>query len=350
MQFKIGELAKRIGVTVRTLHHYDAIDLVKPSGRSEAGYRLYDRHDVARLYRIQALRGLGLSLAQTAELLSSPSGELRAVVGQQMRAIEQELAQAAALRERLAKLDAQLAADDDPDSEVWLSTLAMMATRHKYFSAEDLDAMQQRADPRSFIEQWLPLIGEVRAAMNRRLPPQSAEAKALSERWMLLAERTMGEDPRFFVKLRAMHQTEISVQAETDVDGPMMDYITLAAFEHKADLYARHVTPEEMKRYRSHDGKRVMEDWLAMFAEVRHLLDQKISAEHAQAQAVFRRWVALFRHTWGDDPATLARVRSAQEAEPGIVMGSGFTPVLRAYVIAGLSFLQQAGAPRNTDL
>ncbi|TAK92494.1 MAG: MerR family transcriptional regulator [Burkholderiaceae bacterium] len=350
MQFKIGELAKRIGITVRTLHHYDAIGLVKPSGRSEAGYRLYDRNDVARLYRIQALRGLGLSLAQTAELLSSPSGELCAVIGQQMRAIEQELAQAAALRERLAKLDAQLAADDDPDSEVWLSTLAMMSTRHKHFSAADIDALQQRTDPRSFLEQWRAFIPEVRAAMNDRLPPQSAEAKALSERWMLLVEQTMVVDPRFIVKLRAMHETEISVQAETDVDGPMIDYITSAAFENNGDLYTRYLTPEEIQRYRSHDGSRLMEGWLATFAEAQQLLEQNIPPEHPQAHALFHRWIALFRHTWGDDPATIARVNHAHQAEPRILRGSGFTPALQAYVAAGMAFLQQTNTPSNPDL
>jgi hypothetical protein len=50
MALKIGELARRTGLTVRTLHHYDAIGLLKPSARSDAGYRLYGRNDVARLH------------------------------------------------------------------------------------------------------------------------------------------------------------------------------------------------------------------------------------------------------------------------------------------------------------
>lgn len=62
MLLKIGELAKLIGLTARALHHYDAIGLVTPSARS--GYRLYNRQGIARLHRIQALRGLGLSLAE----------------------------------------------------------------------------------------------------------------------------------------------------------------------------------------------------------------------------------------------------------------------------------------------
>lgn len=56
---KVGELATRTGLTVRTLHHYDTIELLKPSARSEASYRLYNQDGVARLHAIQALRHMG---------------------------------------------------------------------------------------------------------------------------------------------------------------------------------------------------------------------------------------------------------------------------------------------------
>jgi DNA-binding transcriptional MerR regulator len=46
---KVGELAQRTGLTVRTLHHYDAIGLLRPSLHTEAGYRLYTAGDIARL-------------------------------------------------------------------------------------------------------------------------------------------------------------------------------------------------------------------------------------------------------------------------------------------------------------
>ena len=69
MLLRVGELAKRTGVTVRALHHYDSIGLLQPSARSEGGYRLYDRDDVARLHGIQTLRRLGVPLAEMTQLL-----------------------------------------------------------------------------------------------------------------------------------------------------------------------------------------------------------------------------------------------------------------------------------------
>ena len=69
MLLKVGELAQRTGLTVRALHHYDEIGLLKPSGRSEAGYRLYSQADVQRLHAIQTMRQMGLALNDITQLL-----------------------------------------------------------------------------------------------------------------------------------------------------------------------------------------------------------------------------------------------------------------------------------------
>src|ERR687895_1575074 len=66
-QMRIGEVARATGLTVRALHHYDEIGLLVPSERSGSGYRLYSDADVARLYRIRALSGMGFTLAEIGE-------------------------------------------------------------------------------------------------------------------------------------------------------------------------------------------------------------------------------------------------------------------------------------------
>jgi DNA-binding transcriptional MerR regulator len=70
--WKVGELARSTGLTVRTLHHYDQVGLVQPSGRTVAGHRLYDAGDVQRLYQVVALRALGLSLEAVRAVLAGP--------------------------------------------------------------------------------------------------------------------------------------------------------------------------------------------------------------------------------------------------------------------------------------
>ncbi|MEU8896132.1 MerR family transcriptional regulator [Nocardia sp. NPDC048505] len=68
--WKVGELASEAGLTVRTLHHYDRIGLVRPARRTATGHRLYTDTDVQRLYQVSALRQLGLGLDQIANVLA----------------------------------------------------------------------------------------------------------------------------------------------------------------------------------------------------------------------------------------------------------------------------------------
>src|SRR5271170_3568902 len=69
---KVGELAKRTGLTVRTLHHYDEIGLLRPSLHTESGHRLYTASDVARLQQVLSLRQIGFSLEEIAGCLDRP--------------------------------------------------------------------------------------------------------------------------------------------------------------------------------------------------------------------------------------------------------------------------------------
>src|SRR5438874_7491933 len=82
--WKVGELAARTGLTVRTLHHYDAIGLLSPSGRTDSahgsGHRLYTAADVARLQQVLSLKQLGFGLDQVREYLARPDYDPRRVV------------------------------------------------------------------------------------------------------------------------------------------------------------------------------------------------------------------------------------------------------------------------------
>ena len=62
--YRVSDFAEKAGVTVRTLHHYDRLGLLKPSGRTEAGYRLYGERDFGRLQQIVTLKFIALPLRQ----------------------------------------------------------------------------------------------------------------------------------------------------------------------------------------------------------------------------------------------------------------------------------------------
>ncbi len=72
MDYSVGQVARLAGVTVRTLHHYDEIGLLPPSGRMASGYRNYSHGDLVRLQRVLGYRELGFGLDTIAEILDDP--------------------------------------------------------------------------------------------------------------------------------------------------------------------------------------------------------------------------------------------------------------------------------------
>src|SRR4051812_5085927 len=119
MSWKVGELARRAGLTVRTLHHWDAIGLVVPSERTGAGHRVYSDADVRRLYRVVALRGLGLSLDEVGRLVDSGGDGLADTIRLQMDRLDASVESALRLRARLvALLEAVDTASGDQVMEV----------------------------------------------------------------------------------------------------------------------------------------------------------------------------------------------------------------------------------------
>jgi MerR family transcriptional regulator, thiopeptide resistance regulator len=105
MAFTVGELSRLTGVTVRALHHYDEIGLVRPSQRTAAGYRLYDDADVLRLHQVLLFRELGVPLDEIAAVLDEATSQLDLL----RRHREVLVTRRARLDAMLSTLDARLA-------------------------------------------------------------------------------------------------------------------------------------------------------------------------------------------------------------------------------------------------
>ena len=100
----VGETAARLGLTVRTLHHWDEIGLARPAARSTAGYRLYTDDDLERLRRIVVYRELGLDLDAIRAVLDEPGGDVAAQLRVQRAQLAQRIAQLRDLDEDLERM------------------------------------------------------------------------------------------------------------------------------------------------------------------------------------------------------------------------------------------------------
>ena len=115
---KIGELADASGVTVRTLHYYEERELLVPSGRTDAGHRLYGPAEVERLYRICLLRQLGIPLDGVRASLERDGADLGTVIGCHLAELDRRLEAENRLRARLARLVGTIGVDDQPTIEI----------------------------------------------------------------------------------------------------------------------------------------------------------------------------------------------------------------------------------------
>ncbi|KUF19166.1 MerR family transcriptional regulator [Streptomyces silvensis] len=102
----IGEVARRSGVSARMLRHYESLGLVRPSGRTGSGYREYSGEDIRRVFHIESLRSLGLSLREIGRALDDPGFVPAALVEDLVRRTRERVAAETELLTRLRRIDA----------------------------------------------------------------------------------------------------------------------------------------------------------------------------------------------------------------------------------------------------
>jgi len=317
MMLTVGKLAKRTGLTVRALHHYDAIGLLTPSGRSDSGYRLYSHKDITRLYRIQSLQRLGFSLAEIGTVLARDATTLPQIIEQHMACVERQIAQAKALYARLGSLRDLLLQGDEPNLADWLTTLELMSVYDKYFTTDELSEIRTRAaDVRT---EWPPLIAAMRDVMERHVPPDSAEVQALVERWMNLLGRTVGTDTGLQMKWDEMHRQEPALQDRSGVDIELLSYLHQAIGHRRLAIYARHLPPADLHRLRP-EGRQ-QRNWPAVINALRRLADQGSPTEGAEAKALVEQWDALLNEFTGNDSDLREKVLQVAKLEPELRLG-----------------------------
>jgi DNA-binding transcriptional MerR regulator len=340
MLLTVGELASRCGLTVRTLHHYDAIGLLSPSSRSGAGYRLYGQADIERLHRIQALRQLGLPLADIGQALSGAHQPLAELVDRQIAQLDRDLADAARLRERLVHLRNQLASGQSPEPADWLDTLELMTMYEKYFTTEELKTLPLHTDP-DVLPEWSALVTAVQAAMDRGATPEGVDAQILALRWMESVGRGTGNNPAFLMRLRTMTEEESGMRERSGITPELEHFVEQSLVAARLAILIRYLDAREMERMRAHYGRQ-MYAWPSLIADLLKAKAANTPTDDPHVQQLAMRWMELFRAYAGDDPATQAKIREAYAKEPELRSGSAVDDALLEYVRGALASVARA--------
>ena len=200
---RIGELAARTGLTVRALHHYDRIGLLRPSGYSEGGHRLYAETDLLRLQQILTLRALGFPLRRIGEILDRPDFDLVASLRIQRGVVRERIAHLQQIEATLAELVDSRLATGRWDWDLVVAAANVTATTQRgaildtYYTPEQMAtfaAVAERVGPEEIAAveaAWPPLVAEVRTARAAGIAPTDPTARDLADRWNALLERTL---------------------------------------------------------------------------------------------------------------------------------------------------------------
>ena len=204
---KVGELARRSGVSVRTLHYYEEIGLLAPAEHTPTGHRLYAMEDVKRLQQIVSLRQLGLSMADIGACLAQASFDPADVVDRHLARIREQIELQRLLCERLERVSQALRAADSPLLDDLLQAIEVTKMLERY-TPEQRALFEERARIvgqeriREVEAEWPVLIAEVRAEMTAGTDPASARVQGLVRRWQSLGREFHGDNAELIGVLR----------------------------------------------------------------------------------------------------------------------------------------------------
>lgn len=188
--WKVGDLAKQTGLTVRTLHHYDQIGLFSPSKLTESGHRLYTKEDIAALQQIISLKQLGFALDEIKQLLKEPDFDPEELIRLQISRLSEQITAQEKLRAHLRELSELLNARENVTTGHMLKAIQMQkVNQSEHFSPKQRDEMMKhyKSLGKNKLEEY-DLLGEklikkFRLEMENGTPPDHPVVRNLAKQW-----------------------------------------------------------------------------------------------------------------------------------------------------------------------
>lgn len=222
---RVGQLATRAGISVRTLHHYEKLGLIRASREEGSRYRVYDAAQVLRLQQVLHLKRLGLSLPEIDLALRGCSPEQ--LLRSQLERLREQIQAQNRLCECIQALLEQLRQRGPITLDSTLQLLEEMRNVEKYYSPEQLEHLRQRREAvgtermRQVGEEWAELMSRVRAEMERGTDPTDERIRPLARKWKALVREFSGGDSGIEASLGRMYAQEEQVHGMPT--GPMRE-------------------------------------------------------------------------------------------------------------------------------
>jgi DNA-binding transcriptional MerR regulator len=234
---KVGDVASRTGLSVRTLHYYDEIGLLQPSHHTNSQHRLYGPPELERLQQIKSLRQLGFSLDEIRACLDDQELSLRAIIGLHAERVRARIKEETRLAMLLDTLSASLATETHASVDDLIAAIESITTLDREFTPEEHREIEQRGDRlgRDYIAavetEWPALIAKMRLEMLRGTAPADDRVRALAIRWRDLVREFTGGNPSIEQKVRASFIADPERMTRAGLDPEIFAYVNRAIRE-----------------------------------------------------------------------------------------------------------------------
>ena len=236
---KVGELARRTRLTIRTLHHYDEIGLLRPSLHTGSGHRLYTADDVARLQQVLSLRQLGFSLEEIRDCLNRPDFSPVELIERHLARLREQVELQRKLCQRLEEIAAGLRTAGEVSAEDFLQTIEVMTMIESYYTPEQMESFHTRSAEaaaagedltRQGTAAWQELLAQYKVEMDSGTDPADPKVQALEQRRQALVSAFSGGDKAIEENLKRMWMEQgDKLCAQFGIDPKLMAYLGKAA-------------------------------------------------------------------------------------------------------------------------
>jgi DNA-binding transcriptional MerR regulator len=233
-KWKVGDLARQTGLSVRTLHFYEEIGLLRPSERTEAGHRLYDERDLSRLQRILSLRQLGFSLDEIQTCLDKPEYAMAPLIDLHLARLAEQIASIQRLHRRLSTIRSRLQTDDHVPTGQTLEALEAITMLDKYLTPEQIEATEKlhardgETPGNGLRQKWLALFQELTVHLQAGDDPASEPVQALAARWRALIAESTGGDAELAKSAARLYQEQPAARQRAGMSDVVWEYANKA--------------------------------------------------------------------------------------------------------------------------
>jgi DNA-binding transcriptional MerR regulator len=232
--WKIGALARRTGLSIRTLHWYDEIGLLRPAHRTPSGHRLYGEGDLLRLQQIRSLRHLGFTLDEIRDAMRKPAFAPAPVLRLHVAELKERIRRQRHLERRLERLADRLDAAVAVSVDDLMNAIEEITMSEHTLTPEQLADVRERgrrlgeAAIRAVEAEWPVLIAKVRAEIGKGTDPADPRVQELARRWRELVEQFTGGNPGIERAVAQRYRDDPELRGRTGLDGAVFAYVRKA--------------------------------------------------------------------------------------------------------------------------